>query len=169
MAPPVKVTARGHQRTNRQTGQEQIKLASLNSPPHPLNVNKETQTHLRFSWHGTLFDEFKRISNDGMFRWYGLFRHVVRTMTLEDPNWFKTSRSFVLGAHVVKLQCKHSASLVKPKHSWLMYSFYQWPPPPPMKKKWKKDLPPINKNSQPLSLLTNVYTRKRTHMHTYIK
>lgn len=68
MAPPVKVTARGHQRTNRQTGQEQIKLASLNSPPHPLNVNKETQTYLRFSWHGTLFDEFKRISNDGMFR-----------------------------------------------------------------------------------------------------
>lgn len=74
-----------------------------------------------------------------MFRCYGLFRHVVGTMTLEDPNRFKTSRSFVLGAHVVKLQCKQSASVLSQSQTLLFIN----DPPPPCKNE-KKNLPPIN-------------------------
>lgn len=49
------------------------------------------------------FDEFKRISNDGMFWCYGLFWYVVGMMILEDLNRFKILRFFVLGVYVVKL------------------------------------------------------------------
>lgn len=108
--------------------------SSIIKSPTP-HVNKETQTHLRFSWHGTLFDEFKRISNDGMFRCYGLFRHVVGTMTLEDPNRFKTPRSFVLGAHVVKLQCKQSASVLSQSQTLMTNVFFlSMTTPPPLQK-----------------------------------
>lgn len=77
-----------------------------------------------------------------MFRCYGLFRHVVRTMTLEDPNRFKTSRSFVLGAHVVKLQCKQSASVLSQSQTLMTNVFFlsmTTPPPAKMKKKLTSD------------------------------
>lgn len=74
-----------------------------------------------------------------MFRCYGLFRHVVGTMTLEDPNRFKTSRSFVLGAHVVKLQCKQSASVLSQSQTLMTNVFFlsMTTPPPPAKMKKK--------------------------------
>lgn len=77
-----------------------------------------------------------------MFRCYGLFRHVVGTMTLEDPNRFKTSRSFVLGAHVVKLQCKQSASVLSQSQTLMTNVFFlsmTTPPPAKMKKKLTSD------------------------------
>lgn len=103
-----------------------------------------------------------------MFRCYGLFRHVVGTMTLEDPNRFKTSRSFVLGAHVVKLQCKQSASVLSQSQTLMTNVFFlsmTTPPPAKMKKKLTSDKLKFTATFTSYKCIHKI----RTHMYTNIK